>query len=1047
MRAEDIIWGGNNKCVVRLNNDIGLEPGTLVSMEYDYIKELYSIRRDMDRVDITATETVLEMLNSIYLTGSSPTTMVWVVDKEENLDYIIEIKVFQDEISFGKLNAIEIKIGDEIIEKMRARDKENPIAYLNNAFKYGDRVFVKGYGKKGASFTLLSADRALNIRQIGNEYIATNLVRYDKSRADMEAVYILRGDLSFVDSSKNAYVSGEVARKMEVITSGGEYFDIWDAYNGLDRIFAFRQATEGGVLKYTACSCVLTDAFEYCFVLDGADIEDFPEGAHIDCTESEAILKLDSFTKADQLNELRSISIGTFDRIENGRCFIIDREHDSKKNLPSQGYLFVSVVGDAVRLSRREKAKADIITKQAPINNLAMIIDQGVATDQQTRHEAPVTGMLMRRFSGREFNEEQRKAIEVAINTPDIALILGPPGTGKTTVIKAIIARFEEYYRKHNDMSIPKILVTSFQHEAVENVIVDMEGNGLPPERKGGKRDGSDKKSMSIRNWRDKTNDYIEHEIIELAPEQGSSHQSLRDEIYAWKSKGMDPAEGLELLQEAVDANRLKLSHRLNDTVNEIISRAMIKPSGQNEALKAAEDEEKEEIKKVLQTQRTTVESYADDGKKQAYALKQLILQGVIENGGDTAAIDSVLATKGKDELALKAFDQFIGELKKRYISEEKVDTAISNVVTIEQCLKEVDGELERVRLEKLENRDEATAYILRGYLDSIQDEKEIERIIEKYANVTAATCQQSMEVGRFASNQIYDLVIVDEAARANPLDLLIPVSMGKQVILVGDHKQLPHMLDPDVVKQFEKDSMMQELGVLQESLFERLFNMFSRTQGRVKRTARLSRQYRMHPIIGEFASDNFYSEFRLDSSEVNVEEKTANLNGLYNDQPIAWLNLDKNRYGMETGRRSKKREKEADRIIAEVKKVLGIAPKKSIGIISFYKSQSDYLQELAAKELTDAQNDRVEIGTVDAFQGKEFDVVFLSCVRANVISLEDRRHRIGHIDDLSRLCVSFTRARQLMVAVGDGETVECVPALADYIRRCRERGSYYEQI
>ena len=127
-----------------------------------------------------------------------------------------------------------------------------------------------------------------------------------------------------------------------------------------------------------------------------------------------------------------------FDRIENGKCYIIDREYDSKKNLPSQGYLFVSVVGDAVRLSRREKAKADIITKQSPINNLAMIIDKGVGTDLQSRHEAPITGMLSRKFEGREFNEDQRKAIEVAINTPDIALILGPPGTGKTLLAKAV---------------------------------------------------------------------------------------------------------------------------------------------------------------------------------------------------------------------------------------------------------------------------------------------------------------------------------------------------------------------------------------------------------------------------------------------------------------------------------------------------------------------------------------------------------------------------------------------------------------------------------
>lgn len=274
MKAEDIIWGGNNKGVIRLKNDIGLEPGTLVNIEYDYIKEVYYLNRDVERVDISAAENVIEMLNNIYLTGTAPTTMVWVVDKEENLNYIIEIKVFREEITFGKLNAIEIKIGDEVIDKMRIRDKENPIAYLDNAFKYGDRVFVRGYGRKGASFTILSADKTLNVRQVGNEYIATKLVRYDKSRADMEAVFILKGDLSFVDSSRSAFVSGEVAQKMEVITSGGEYFDIWDAYNDLDRIFAFRQATENGVLKYSTCTSVLTDAFEYCFTIEGDDIEE-----------------------------------------------------------------------------------------------------------------------------------------------------------------------------------------------------------------------------------------------------------------------------------------------------------------------------------------------------------------------------------------------------------------------------------------------------------------------------------------------------------------------------------------------------------------------------------------------------------------------------------------------------------------------------------------------------------------------------------------------------------------------------------------------------
>ncbi len=1046
MKTQDIIWGGNNKCFIRLSRDIGLDAGTMIELTYDYVRGTYVVKYEQACADVIASHQAKTLLDNIFLIGTIPTTMVWVVDRENNkLDYVIEIKIFQDEISLGKLSSLEIKIGDEIINRMRDKDKKNPIAYLNETFKYGNRIFIKGYGRKGASFTILSADRELHIRQENKGYVATNLVRYDADKADKDAVYILKGKICFVDSSHSAFISSEVAQKMAVITSGGAYFDIWDAYNELDRLFAFKQATENGIIPYSSVKCELTDVFEYCFNISHMDIDIFSEGTQIDCTDDSDIIDIDSFTNSQQINELPSISVGVFDRIENGKLYIVDRESDSKKNIPPQGYLFVSVIGDAIRLSRREKAKEYIITKQCPINNLAAIIDKGISTDLQTIFEEPITSMLKKKFPDKEFNRDQRNAIKVALNTPDIALILGPPGTGKTTVIKAIIARFEEYYQKHNDKQIPKILVTSFQHEAVENVIVDLSGNGLPSDRRGGKRNGTDKRSLSIRSWRDKTNAFIQEEVNALVSAKDDMKKSLRDEIFAWKERGMEISEGIDLVKLASDGCRLQLSRELNDFINDVLSRQSGKNSSNTTAVQSLIDDEREEIIRILDAQRVTVQSYAENGKRQIFTLKQAILQNLIDNGNNTDFIDAVLATKGKDKAAMKAYAQNVADLKKKYCMNEKVNTEISLSDAIEQCLKELDAELEQMRINRLENRDEAIAYVLKKYLDTIQDEKEIEKIISKYSNVVAATCQQSMEMGRNADNTIYDLVVVDEAARANPLDLLIPLSMGKKIILVGDHKQLPHMLDPDVVKQFEKDTRMEELGVLQESLFERLYKMFDNPDSKVKRTARLALQYRMHPDIEKFASDNFYSEYRLDSSEVKLETKQANLKDMYNNQPIAWINLDKNHYGLEDGGRSKCRKKEAIRILEEVRKVFKQNAKKTIGIIAFYKKQSELIKKLAEQELTDEQMQYVSIGTVDAFQGKEFDIVYLSCVRANTIDIKNRRHRIGHIDDLSRLCVSFTRAKQLMVAVGDSETVSYVPALADFMRRCQKGGSYIE--
>ena len=234
----------------------------------------------------------------------------------------------------------------------------------------------------------------------------------------------------------------------------GEFFDIWDAYNDLDRMFAFKQATENGILKYKSYTCRLKESFEYCFELTDGSVDCFPDGQQIDCTDDDSILNLEKLTASEQLKKLHSDTVGVFDRIEGNKCYIVDNNSDSRKKLPNQGYLFVSIAGDAVRLSRRERAKSEIVTDSAPIKGLARMIDKGVAVDRAVKDENPVTEFLKRKFPDKIFNQEQREAIKTALDTPDIALILGPPGTGKTTVIKAIIARYEEYYKKHNDRQI-----------------------------------------------------------------------------------------------------------------------------------------------------------------------------------------------------------------------------------------------------------------------------------------------------------------------------------------------------------------------------------------------------------------------------------------------------------------------------------------------------------------------------------------------------------------------------------------------------------------
>ncbi|NLG03117.1 MAG: AAA family ATPase, partial [Clostridia bacterium] len=730
MKAEEIVWGGNNKCEFELAHDINLPEGVLVEVKYDYVQEKYSLYYGGDSTLIKLNDVNKRLLDNIYLTGDGYAALVRIIDKD-GLVYIAEVKQFREIIDIGLLNEIEIHIGTDIISSkyMRVRDRDNPTAYFDEAFRYNDMFFLKDYRKAGNSFTLLSRDRALNIHRENNVYTAKLLTRYDRDQADRDIVYILRGKVKFSESSNVAQISQTIAEKMSEIRTDGQYFDVWDAYNELDRIFAYQQVVDNGILEYSSYNCELTDVFEYSFEVDETKGLVFPEGSIIACTEDDDVLDMDSFKDEQRYQQLHAVTIGTFKRIVGNILYITDFDGSSQKNLPHKGYLFVSIVGDAVRIARRNNAKEEILRGDAPIRNLASIISDGIGTDQQDRKEKAITSELLTKFEQYHFNPEQEDAIGVALNTPDVALILGPPGTGKTTVIKALIARYEEYYKKKNDRSIPRILVTSFQHEAVENVIVGVEGNGLPCDRRGGRKDGKDKQAQNIHQWQEDTDSIISKMIDKLDPKAGGEG-IIRDKIFAWKEKGKDPQEGIELIKEASAGYRLQLSSALNNEINEIVVRNAQGTASVVDEFDLLDEEDMKAIKNILLGQRLTKEAYQDDGKKRATELKFAIMYDNIEYPDGTEFVERVISTNGEDAEAFAKYVNVVEELKKRYLAGEKKSVTVASTASIEQCLKQIDSEVEAIHRKQLENRDEAIAFILRDYLENIRDEKEVSAII-----------------------------------------------------------------------------------------------------------------------------------------------------------------------------------------------------------------------------------------------------------------------------------------------------------------------------
>lgn len=133
----------------------------------------------------------------------------------------------------------------------------------------------------------------------------------------------------------------------------------------------------------------------------------------------------------------------------------------------------------------------------------------------------------------------------------------------------------------------------------------------------------------------------------------------------------------------------------------------------------------------------------------------------------------------------------------------------------------------------------------------------------------------------------------------------------------------------------------------------------------------------------------------------------------------------------------SKSNEDEAQCTLELVKHIhKGINFKGRVGIITPYKAQVKLLKNLIGTWLRSVgcKYSDVEINTVDAFQGREKDIIIVSCVRSN--SLDSEKASLGFLIDDRRMNVAITRARHLLVVIGNSATLKKHPAWKSFIEQ-----------
>jgi hypothetical protein len=849
-------------------------------------------------------------------------------------------------------------------------------------------------------------------------------------------------DIRFVDRGEAADATEAIrASLLGLASDGRSYLDLWQAYNDIEREALLDEAKRLKWASYRGCQ-VLADGVWRFELQPGERAESFLSAVagQTGLLEIEATPDLPPELTGRQGRSTPGVH-GEVRRVAKGES-TLDLALSGDDPPAPTGYLFRSLSGDRTRLRRRDVARERIEADQAELPGLRLLIEglprPGVKPIANPKHDRVINSLATQSPDASEPTDVQRAALLLALRTPDLLLVQGPPGTGKTRFITDLLRCLDQLGDKA--LSMNRTLISSVQHDAVDNVARRARRLGLPPTRVSTRQE---RDREGIRQWRDETLAVVEQYLEEHRPQalQGDRVAKLRQLASAYDQRPVHGADLIATLDEARRLAGVDVPRTLRDELDRLVAR--LRYVSQPEVALAADARER--MSRIIRAIRVTTVSFADDGPSRA-AVALRGLDGLLDDAA-AAVLATAAGTHEPDHELLAE----LATTRSALLGRMADGSALKHTATHDPEVNALLHELADAAAEAFADTADSADDVLRAYRDDLKEDIAlVESTLARYNAVLASTVQQatSMEMSKVleAPQPVFDTVIVDEAARANPLDLMIPMAFARRrIILVGDHKQLPHALEQKVERELRKNKSL-DGSELSKSLFERWFDLFS-TEKPAVRTIRLDTQFRMHPALGKFVSSVFYGSpeaVKAHPSTVDLSHRLAP----YAGKVAAWIDVGHQAGGDVQKGFSRVREAEAKRLASELAQLAALDTGRELtfGVITFYRAQQELLESALIDAGLGVLNDdtgtfepvpamattrgprprqRLRVGTVDAFQGMEFDVVLLSVTRSSPQPLttqdtQDAVRRYGHLLSDSRMCVAMSRQRRLLIAVGD---------------------------
>ena len=277
---------------------------------------------------------------------------------------------------------------------------------------------------------------------------------------------------------------------------------------------------------------------------------------------------------------------------------------------------------------------------------------------------------------------------------------------------------------------------------------------------------------------------------------------------------------------------------------------------------------------------------------------------------------------------------------------------------------------------------------------------------------------------------ELFDVVIIDEATQCNMSVCIPALFRAKRAVIVGDPKQLKHVSFVSYKDQesfFEKHQLTEtdmNMDYRNNSVIDYGLSALDSAEQQII----LDEHYRSHPHIINFSNDYFYdNELKIMTNFPSNHSAAVEVIQVKGERKRSL-----NKIEAEAIVKNLRSTVDAQRYISE-------SDATTIGVISFFRDQANYIEKLIFNEFTleELRKHNIRCGTPFSFQGEERELVLISCC----IDADTTGSAYNYLNrnDVFNVAITRARSRQKIFLSCDVGQIKTKTLLKSYIKYCQE--------